>query len=161
MAITENTLPDAEDFARMETELFGKLERSHTRQVRRHRLVAAAAVVLIAGAGVASVTQARPTAVSNAAYCYAAASTGSHFIDVEAPYSKVTTPKSLRTSAAVAVRHCASTWHAGLVVPSKPAPATIPKLQACVRNDQVIAVFPKKSSESADEFCTNLGMYAP
>jgi hypothetical protein len=169
MAITSHSLPGEEDFARMEASLFVRLERSHTRQVRRHRLVAAASVVLLAGAGIASVTQANGLVVSNAAYCYAAASTSSRSVQVEAPDvhmggGKIAAAKSRAGSVIVAERHCLDAWEVGIFAASSgssPQVITVPVLQSCIRNDLVVAVFPKDSGESADQFCNDLGMNAP
>jgi hypothetical protein len=170
MAVTSHTLPDEEDFARMEASLFTRLERSHTRQVRRHRLVAAASVVLLAGAGIASATQANGVVVSNAAYCYASDSSSARTVQVEAPDvhflkgGTIPGAKSRVHAAAVALDQCGALWDGGFFAPPGPASGqviTIPQLQACVRNDLVIAVLPKYSAESADGFCTDVGMNAP
>jgi hypothetical protein len=168
MAITEHLLPDAEEFARMEEELFGRLERGHTRQVRRHRLVAAASIVLLASGGVAAVQVASNAAVSHSAYCYAAADTGSQSAQVALPVDQIKVDGNslhhagVSEAANLAVQHCLVLWQGGFFAtdPSSGS-ATVPKLQACIRNDQVIAVFPKTLGGSADAFCTNLGMSAP
>jgi hypothetical protein len=134
MAMTNHLLPDEKDFARMETDLFGRLERGHTRQVRRHRLVAAASIALLSVGGVAGVTQANNVVVNRAAYCYSAADTGSASVQSEfAPAAADLTGSG----------------------------STVPPLQACIRNDQVVAVFPNRDATSADQFCENLGMSAP
>jgi hypothetical protein len=150
----------------MEDELFGRLEHSHRRQVRRHRLVAAASIVLLAGGGVAAVNQANSVVVSNAAYCYVSASTGASSVQVEAPDiqlhgKSIAGATSLAGAAAIALEHCADAWKVGAVDPSSSTTYSPHQLQACVRNDQVIAVFPKTIGGSADDFCTNLGMSAP
>jgi hypothetical protein len=162
MATTNHLLPDEKEFARMEAELFGRLEHSHTRQVRRHRLVAAAAVVLLAGGGVAGVTEANQPMVSRAAYCYAGPDTNSQellgqYFDPRL-HGGDSPSADLRAKAVEqALRSCGSIWESGLLG----AGATAPPLQACVRNDQVIAVFPKNDATPAGEFCDNLGMSAP
>jgi hypothetical protein len=168
MAITDHQLPDAEEFARMEEELFGRLERSHTRQVRRHRLVAAASIVLLAGGGVAAVQVANSTAVSHSAYCYATADAGSQSAQVALPVDEVKVNGSslqhagISAAANLAVQHCLIVWNSGYFdAGSTSGQTSDPKLQACVRNDQVIAVFPKTLGGSADQFCANLGMSAP
>ncbi len=152
----------------MEDELFGRLERSHTRQVRRHRLVAAASIVLLAGGGVAAVQVANNTAVSYSAYCYATANADAQSTQVTLPVDEVKVDGSSLRHAGVsavvnlAVRHCLVLWQGGFFdAGSTSGQTTDPKLQACVRNDQVIAVFPKAIGGSADDFCTNLGMSAP
>jgi hypothetical protein len=160
-------LPDAEEFSRMEDELFGRLEHSHRRQVRRHRLVAAASIVLLAGGGVAAVQVANNTAVSHSAYCYATADAGSQSAQVTLPVDEVKVDGSslqhagVSAAANLAVQHCLIVWNSGYFDGSTSGQTTDPKLQACVRNDQVIAVFPKTIGGSADDFCTNLGMSAP
>jgi hypothetical protein len=161
LTVTENTdvLPDEQDFARIEGELFEKLERSHSRKARRHRLVIAASVVVLAGAGVAGVTQANGTAVNRAAYCYSAANTGSKSIQAQsAPDASNLTGAAQRArSAKLAVDTCGDAWNAGVLGSG----TSIPPLQACIRNDQVVAVFPSSGAVAADAFCSNLGMSAP
>jgi hypothetical protein len=162
MATTNHLLPDEKEFARMEAELFGRLEHSHTRQVRRHRLVAVASIVLLAGGGVAGVTEANQSVVSRAAYCYAGADTNSQHslgqISGAAALNNDTSAPDVRAKvAALAVQSCAAVWAIGLLGST----TTAPPLQACVRNDQVIAVFPKDGATTPAEFCDNLGMSAP
>jgi hypothetical protein len=162
MAITKPLLPNAEDFARMEAELFGRLERSHTRQVRRHRLVAAASIVLLAGGGVAAVQVASTPAVSHEAYCYATADANARTVEASRPTvvgSNLTAAQVLADRVTQATSDCLLVWNAGIFSDSKVI--TVPQLQACVRNDQVIAVFPKATADSATDFCDNLGMSAP
>ena len=162
MATTNHLLPDEKEFARMEAELFGRLEHSHTRQVRRHRLVAAAAVVLLASGGVAGVTEANQSVVSSAAYCYAGSDTNSQhtqgeFSGDDAVNGDFSSPNVRAKAVALAVQSCAAAWSTGVLG----AGTTAPPLQACVRNDQVIAVFPKNDATPAGEFCDDLGMSAP
>jgi hypothetical protein len=162
MATTNQLLPDEKEFSRMEAELFGRLEHSHTRQVRRHRLVAAAAVVLLAGGGVAGVTEANQVAVSRVAYCYSAANTKSQqamvqYIDTHAHSGDFSDDDVRVMSAGLAVSGCSAIWATGVFGSTTMAPP----LQACVRNDQVIAVFPKDGATPVGEFCDNLGMSAP
>jgi hypothetical protein len=159
MSEINHTLPDEQEFARMEGELFWRLERSHTRKLRRHRLVLAASVVALSAAGVAGVTQANSTAVNHAAYCYASASTGSKSIQAQfAPQANNLTGTAQRVrSAQLAVASCGVAWTTGVLGSG----AGIPPLQACIRNDQVVAVFPKAGADSAAGFCENLGMSAP
>jgi hypothetical protein len=161
MATTNHLLPDEKEFARMEAELFGRLAHSHTRQVRRHRLVAAAAVVLLAGGGVAGVTESNQVSVTSAVYCYSAANTSSSVSTGQ--YGGALGQDDLSggteraKAAALAVVSCQAIWTTGVLG----AGATAPPLQACVRNDQVIAVFPKNDATPAGEFCDDLGMSAP
>jgi hypothetical protein len=154
----------------MEASLFTRLERSHSRQVRRHRLVAAASVVVLAGAGVASVTQANTVVVSNAAYCYSADSSGARAVQVEAPDvhflkgGNIPGAKSRVHAANVALDQCNALWAGGFFAPSGSASGqviTVPVLQSCIRNDLVVAVFPENSAATPDQFCNDLGMNAP
>ncbi len=162
MAITKPLLPDAEDFARMEAELFGRLERSHTRQVRKHRLVAAASIVLLASGGVAAVHVASTPAVSHDAYCYATADPNARTVEAARPTvigSNESAAQILADRVSQATSDCLLVWNAGIFSDSKVV--TVPQLQACVRNDQVIAVFPEAATDTAADFCDNLGMSAP
>ena len=169
MSTAHHLLPDAAEFARMETELFSRLERSHTRQVRRHRLVAVGAVVLLAGGGVAGVTVANTTSQTHLAYCYSGADTSSRNIGVLAAIDEGEKGGSAATQTvaariANATARCGAIWEAGMFSApnSNPAPNTIPLLQPCIRNDQVIAIFPKViADETATLFCGDLGMSAP
>jgi hypothetical protein len=159
MTEMNEVLPDEREFARMEGELFGRLERSHARRVRRHRLVVAASIVALSVAGVAGVTQANSTAVNRAGYCYSAADAGSTSVQVQfAPAAPNLTGSAQRArSAELAVASCGTAWSTGVLGSN----TGIPPLQACIRNDQVVAVFPKRNAGSADAFCGSLGMSAP
>jgi hypothetical protein len=161
MAMTNSVLPSDADFARMETELFGRLEHSHARKVRKHRLVAVASVLLLSTAGVAGVTEANGTVVNHAAYCYQSADTSSQYVQGQAvdmlEQSDGTGATSRQKQATLAEQSCGLAWSTGSIGNS----ATVPTLQACVRNDQVFAVFPKDNALSAVTFCTNLGLSAP
>ena len=159
MAITPSMLPSEEDFARIEASLFGKLERSHTRQVRRHRLVAAAAVIVVAGAGVAAATITDALTAQHVAYCYPAASTASTPVTVQAPDAAPTSDGGAGSAVPTALANCAAAWQAGWLSPSS-TPSS-PTLQACVRSDQLIAVFPNAAGETASAFCAGLGLIAP
>jgi len=161
MAITPSTLPSEEDFAALEAKLFGRVERSHTRQVRRHRLVAAAAVVVVAGAGIAAATFPDHGTAQHVAFCYSAASTTSRYVTVQSPDADVAAGADSPTAASVpaATANCLAAWQVGAVGTS-PA-ISDQNLQACVRNDQLIAIFPKNSADSAADFCGSLGLVAP
>jgi hypothetical protein len=159
MAITPSMLPSEEDFARIEAKLFGRLERSHTRQVRRHRFVAAAAVVAVAGAGLAAAAITDGLTAQHVAYCYSSASTAGTPVTVQAPDAAPTSDGGSASAVPVALANCAAAWQSGALSPSS-TPSS-PTLQACVRNDQLIAVFPRTSAESLDAFCTGLGLTAP
>jgi hypothetical protein len=157
-------LPSSVDFDRMETELFQRIGVRHRRQVLRHRLVAAAAIVLLAGAGVAAGTVANPSQQRNLAYCYSGDSLSSR--SAQNVLSNNFDPKSkpnARPSAAKvarAVALCDTVWQAGVF---GPAVTKAPKLQPCIQDNLIVSVFPKKKndSENADDFCGNLGLSAP
>lgn len=169
MSTAHHLLPDAGEFARMETELFSRLERGYTRQVRRHRIVAAGAIVLLAGGGVAGVTVANTPSQSWLAYCYATADTGAQTVavssaNVEGEHGAPAVTQKLGDRIANAVSRCGAVWEAGVFSPTTSSSVThsIPLLQPCIRNDQIIAIFAKGSAdETAALFCGDLGMSAP
>ena len=161
---TTSHLPTPAEFERLEGELFKRINVHHRRQVLRHRLVAAAAIVVLAGAGVAAGTVANPSQQRNLAYCYSGDSLSSQ--SAQNVLSNNFDPKSkpnARPSAAKvarAVALCDTVWEAGVFG----SPATkAPKLQACLRDNLIVSVFPKKKNDSgsADDFCGNLGLSAP
>jgi hypothetical protein len=152
-------LPSEEDFARIEANLFGKLERSHTRQVRRHRLVAAAAVIVVAASGVAAATITDALTAQHVAFCYSTASTAGTPVTVQAPDAAPTSDGGSASAVPAALANCAAAWQSGVLSPSS-TPSS-PTLQACVRNDQLIAVFPKHTDASATAFCAGLGLLVP
>jgi hypothetical protein len=161
---TSSHLPSSVDFERMETELFQRITVRHRRQILRHRLVAAAAIVFLAGAGVAAGTVANPSQQRNLAYCYSSDSLSSR--SAQNVLSNNFDPKSkpnARPSAAKiarAVALCDTVWEAGVFGSSV---TKAPRLQACLRDNLIVSVFPKKKSdpESADDFCGKLGLSAP
>ena len=162
MAITSHKLPSAGDFARMEGELFTRLERSHTRRVRRHRLVAAAAAVLVvSGGSIAAGTVANPVAQSNLTSCYQGSDASSQVKSV-APISSQSTGGNQGPSDTAriddAVQACTLVWQSG----GLGAKVEHPLLQACIQDNLLVAVFRKSDdSVSASEFCDDLGMSAP
>jgi hypothetical protein len=156
MVTTNHSLPSESDFARLEGELFARIDRKHRGQVLRHRLAAATIVVAVAGAGVAAGTVANPTQEHAFANCYASASTSSTMHQADfALKDEYTRPT--RTDEARAIAQCGSLWDAGVYGnPSRP------RLQACLADNLVISVFPRGNrSGSATAFCENLGMSAP
>jgi hypothetical protein len=163
----ESGLPSAADFARLEGELFDRVTVRHRRQVLRHRLVAIAAVLVVAGAGVAAGTIASPTQQSKFAYCYSGSDTGSAVAQVGLPNNKNfdSKPGTTATTAQVAnaVLLCKGLWRSGVFnTSSQSGPVAVPKLQVCLRDDLIVSVFRKpKNSESAEAFCNNLGLGAP
>jgi hypothetical protein len=161
--VTNSQLPNDSDFARIESELFARITVHHRRQVVRHRLVAAAALVVLAGAGVAAGTVANPNQQRNTASCYGGDTLSSRVSQVAASNgTDVGVNAGVPPSAAMVARvvsMCGNLWDAGTF--GSPEPTT-PKLQACLQDNLVIAVFPKKNaSVSADAFCTRLGLSAP
>jgi len=163
MMVASSHLPGSVDFDRMETELFQRIAVHHRRQVLRHRLVSAAAIVFLAGAGIAAGTVANPSQQRNLAYCYSGDSLSSQ--SAQNMLSNNFDPKSkpnARPSAAKvarAVALCEAVWEAGVFGSTV---TKAPKLQACLRDNLIVSVFPKKNdSESADDFCGNLGLSAP
>jgi hypothetical protein len=160
-------LPSTADFARIEGQLFDRIAVRYRRQVLRHRLVAVAAVLVVAGAGVAAGTIANPTQQSNFAYCYDGANTGANVADLGLPTNeKFTTGHSKTATAAqvaTALALCKSVWRDGGFIRSSAAgPYPVPNLQVCLRDDLIISVFRKTDTgESADAFCSNLGLSAP
>ena len=162
MVTTNHSLPSEADFARLEGELFARIGRKHRSQVLRHRLAAAALVVAVAGAGVAAGTIANPTQETRFAYCYAADSTNSQsqqtILSVRSGLDGAIRPSAAKVARAVTL--CGGLWTAG-VFGTAPANSA-PHLQACLRDDLVIAVFPRThATGSASRFCENLGMSAP
>jgi hypothetical protein len=163
----KSELPTASDFARIEGELFARIEVRHRRQVLRHRLVAAAAVLVIAGAGVAAGTVASPVQQSKSAYCYSGDSPSSRLAQLTLPISKDfdSKPGTIATAAQVdnALTLCKTVWRFGAFSrSSKSGPFPVPKLQVCLRDDLIVSIFRKPATpESAEEFCGNLGLSAP
>ncbi|MDQ1563804.1 MAG: hypothetical protein QOI14_755, partial [Actinomycetota bacterium] len=104
----------------------------------------------------------KQSVVSRAVYCYAGSDTNSKHSQGEnssfdALSNEASSPNVRAKAVALAVESCAAIWTTGLLGST----TTAPPLRACVRNDQVIAVFPKNDATAAGEFCDNLGMSAP
>ncbi len=163
--IARPDLPDSDDFARLEADLFERIAVRHWRQVLRHRLVALAAVLVLAGAGVAAGTIANPTLQSKSAYCYSGSNASSAFAQVglanNAHFDSKpgTTPTAARIANAVLL--CKGLWRSGVFSTGSRSGA-VPKLQACLRDDLIVSVFRKtKATTSAESFCNNLGLSAP
>ena len=162
MALTSHKLPSSDDFARLEGELFARLERGHTRQVRRHRLVAAAAIVMVAAGGtVAAGTVANPAAQTNLTFCYPGSDTSSRPtealpLDAQNAGGKQLPLDATRINDALA--SCTTVWQSGVLGTT----VQHPTLQACIQDNLTVAVFRKSDdSESAADFCDNLGLSAP
>ncbi len=165
--IEESGLPGPDVFDRLEGELFGRIATRHRRQVLRHRLVAVAAVLVIAGAGVAAGTIANPTQQSKFAYCYQGSTTSSRVAQFGFPTNRgyATTPGSSVNPKQVAnaLFLCEGAWQNGIFdTTGGTGPFAVPRLQVCLRDDLIVSVFRKpKAAESADAFCNNLGLSAP
>jgi len=158
-------LPSSADFARIESQLFDGIDVRYRRQVLRHRLVATAAILVLAGAGVAAGTVANTHEQTNVAYCYGGTSTSAQQSQLELPTNKdFSTKAGTKTTTAQvsnAVALCASLWRQGVFSTSPGGSSAVPALQACLRDDLVVSIFRKVRSENADTFCNNLGLSAP
>jgi hypothetical protein len=162
----KSDLPDAADFAAIETRLFARIDTRYRRQVMRHRLIAVAAVLVVAGAGVAAGTIANPQQQGTFAYCYHGANASSRVADLSVPSNEKFHSKAGTTATAAQVENalalCRSVWQdGGFNKSAAGGPYPVPNLQVCLRDDLIISVFRKSNSESADAFCNNLGLSAP
>ncbi len=161
MAITSEELPSADDFARLEGELFTRIERSHNRQVRRRRFVAAgAAVLLVAGGSAAAGTIANPQVQSNVTYCYRGADVASGYaedVNADEDANPTTSPRFGPKRIANAVGNCAAIWQEGIFGTK----IEHPDLQACIQDNLIVAVFLRDNTESAADYCEDQGMTAP
>jgi hypothetical protein len=163
----QSELPSADDFERLEGELFDRIAVRHRRQVLRHRLVAAAAILVVAGAGVAAGTIANSTQQSKFANCYEGSSTNSREAQVAFPTNRGYATKPATTASPQQISNalflCQGLWRIGAFSTSSGAGTfPVPKLQVCLRDDLIVSVFRKtNANESADEFCNRLGLSAP
>ena len=164
---TSPDFPSADDFIRLEDQLFHRISARHRRQILRHRLVVAAAMLAIAGAGVAAGTIANPSQQSMFANCYQGSTTNSRLAQVAFPTNRgyATTPATSASPQQIsnALFLCRTLWRDGAFSgSSKPGPFPVPKLQVCLRDDLIISVFRKtNTSESPDAVCDRLGLSAP
>jgi hypothetical protein len=160
-------LPSAADFTRIEGQLFERIDARHRRRVLRHRLVAVAAVLVVAGAGIAAGTIASPTQQSKFAYCYDGSTTSARVTQLALPgqakSESIPGSGDPKTRVANALFICEAAWKAGIFNRTNaPGPFPVPHLQVCLRNDLTVSVFRKPNSdESADAFCNGLGLSAP
>jgi hypothetical protein len=167
MVDRESGLPSSDDFIRLEGEVFERISTRHRRQVLRHRLVAVAAVIVIAGAGVAAGTIANPTQQSKFAYCYQGSTTNSRVAQLGFPTNRgyATRPGSSVNPEQVAnaLFLCEGAWQNGIFDSTgDTGPFPVPRLQVCLRDDLIVSVFRKSNAaESAETFCNNLGLSAP
>ena len=163
----KSDLPDSDDFARLEDDLFERIAVRYRHQVLRHRLVAVAAVLVVAGAGAAAGTIASPNRQSNLAYCYGGPSASSQVAQALLPsngaFRLVAGSKPSAARIARALQLCEGSWQSGLFSKSSVSgPFRVPRLQVCLRDDLIVSVFPKKdATESAKTFCERLGQSAP
>jgi hypothetical protein len=164
---SQSELPTSAEFSRIESQLFDRIAKVHRRQVARHRLVAAAAILVLAGAGVAAGTVANPTQQSKFANCYEGGNTNSRLAQVAFPTNRgFVTKHETRPSAAQisnALFLCKSLWSGGGFNPgSSSGPFAVPALQVCLQDNLVVSIFRKTdTTENADAFCGRLGMSAP
>jgi hypothetical protein len=163
----KSDLPNSADFARIEDQLFARIGVAYRRQVVRHRLIAVAAVVILAGAGVAAGTTATATQQGRFAYCYEGSTTASKVapLILDDQSNKGSNPAAGSTKAREAnvLLICQGAWRNGVFnTTSASPPFAVPKLQACVRDDLAVSVFRRGSSTlSAAAFCDRLGLSAP
>jgi hypothetical protein len=162
----KSELPSAGDFTRIEGELFARIDARYRRQVVRHRLVAVAAILVVAGAGVAAGTIVNPTQQSHFAYCYDGSTTSARNVQLaltfEAKPGANPAAGISEAQAANAKQICAAAWSGGIFSSSSGSgPFAVPALQACVRDDLTVSVFRKPNSETARGFCDNLGLSVP
>ena len=163
----QSDLPSSTDFDRIEHQLFTRIGASYRRQVVRHRLVAVAAVVVLAGAGVAAGTISSAPQQSRFANCYEGSTTQSRLAQVALndQSDKGSNPTAGVTKAreASVLLICRGAWRSGVFnTTSSNGPFAVPRLQPCVRDDLAISVFRRGSSTlSAAAFCDSLGLSAP
>ena len=163
----KSEVPSVDDFVRLERALFDRITLRHHRQILRHRLVAAAAILVLAGAGVAAGTIANPTQQSKFAYCYSGDTANSRLAQLILPNNKDFDSKPGTTATAAQVANasalCKGLWRSGVFgTSSQSGPFAVPKLQVCLRDDLIVSVFRKPTaSQSADAFCSKLGLSAP
>lgn len=140
--------------ARIEQRLLSVASGARQTRARRNRALAGgAALVLLAGTGVAAITIASQATQDRRAHCYAAADTSSLSTQVGIPDETIGddgTAVPIRADAdraAQALDLCGSVWRVGFFATGE-VPIDdgrqhdVPPLTACLRPDQVIAVFP-------------------
>ena len=138
----------------------------HVRGQRRRRrgvAIAAAAAVVASAGGFAWVTVANQSLQTRSAYCYSAANTSSRYTQVGMAdemvgpdgVSKQVATRSDRIANALDM--CASAWRAGIL-----GTKTVPTLVACIRTDNVPAIFPKDEFDLRSDvaFCDDLSLAA-
>jgi hypothetical protein len=163
----KSDLPSSTDFDRIENQLFTRIGLSYRSQVVRHRLVAVAAVLVLAGAGVAAGTTATATQQGRFAYCYGGSTTHSQVAQLilNDQSDKGSNPSAGSTKAreAEVLVICQGAWRNGVFnKTSASGPFAVPKLQACVRDDLAVSVFRRGNSTlGSAAFCANLGLSAP
>ena len=159
----KSQLPSGDDFVRLEGALFDRITVRHRRQILRHRLVAVAAILVVAGAGVAAGTIANPTQQSKFAYCYDGTTMTARVAQVVIPTNPHSEKVNPATQVANALLVCKSIWSGGVFNKSNgTGPFPVPKLQVCLRDDLIVSIFRKPTaSMSAEAFCNNLGLSAP
>jgi hypothetical protein len=158
-------LPDSAA-ARIEQRLVAHAAGARQSHRRRNRAIAGgASLLLLAGSGVAAVTIASQSLQERSAHCYEAADTASLSTQVGIPdevtdESGSTDPlRADSDRAAQALDLCGSVWRSGFfatggVPVDDGRQHEVPPLTACLRSDQVIAVFPS----SDDQLCESVGL---
>lgn len=145
--------------ARIEQRLLSVAGGARPAHRRRNRAIAGGAtLVLLAGTGVAAITIASQAAQDRSAHCYAAADTSSLSTQVGIPDEAIGddgTAVPIRVDAdraAQALDLCGSVWRSGFfatdgVPVDDGRQHDVPPLTACLRPDQVIAVFPGEDEQ--------------
>lgn len=179
--------PGPDEFEMMEQRLFTAIEASDKATTLRKRLLAGGAALLLI-VGTATTWAMRPTtdAQQYSTYCYSAANTSSRHVKIErstdapVPSTQPGQANNPADPAAVALEQCASAWRTGAIEQAvtdsssenKPDNATtasndqldpVPRLQACVRDNQAFAVFPRapRDQSPAQQFCAMVGLEPP
>lgn len=154
---------------RMTERLQKRIAQGARARTRRNRAFLATGAILVAGAAtIAAVVLATPTERARSVYCYQGQSLGSPYVEggrpdqITAPGSHPTEAPSTSTGskALSAIDSCDAAWQAGLLpINLGPEWSKVPVWTACVRGDQVVAVFPRSAGGATDEeFCDELGL---
>lgn len=187
MNVQSELLPNPDDFARMEQRLFAAIDASEKTHTRRKRLLTGgAALLLISGTVITWAMLPTPGVHQYSAYCYTAANTSSHHLQIEdLPEALVPGTQSAKQNgptdpATNALEQCASAWRTGAIEQgftdssrgNKLDSATaakggqkdpVPELQICVIDDHAFAVFPRAQGDQApaQQFCAMVGLEPP
>ncbi|HEU5222196.1 MAG TPA: hypothetical protein VFU07_00755 [Candidatus Lumbricidophila sp.] len=134
-------------------------QRIHAETKRRAHVVTAsvagAILVSIGATAGAIVVIANQDAIKHSTYCYSADSTAS---------ASVQAVNNNTLSAAHATEVCALFWINGSLTwgeSHQPDPAVnhaVPALEACLRPDEIIGVFPRQDNQASAGYCEHLGL---